>query len=473
MNNRMIQSVMLGGLLFVVQGSILGLQPQRAKPGVQANPAPPASTLSVVNLPQHSPDQLDFGTVQDGLSSKETFSLTTNASGYVTLSIPPGPFRIAEFREMAPMQGANKNALGQAAAVAAGGVKSRIKYQEAQKGPYQWSMAPNAVMQVDLIFAPTVSGGSKVGPILSIMNVTGPGPRGNWNLAIPLHGVLGNLVLTPAPPSPKQGGSSGSSKNGPSGNSDAGQVKAETRSIASLTPDERMRLPEDTMVKLETGRTSRTVSLGTLRAEHRARLDRFASAAALGRMVAGTLTPQPGSSQQPTSPLIKPTRSGTENQNISANRSVMPSQISAFATLVPFQPPNAKGTIPKDYLAFCKAANASACIYLPANANLTNPPLDLPLTWWLMDFDYLMTDNNVCRNLGGDPTLGGCAFYYPINHTINFIPTGQLSSTLSCKPPSTHVLDPKGAAKVQYYFNAGTLNLGAPLTCVMQVWMSK
>jgi len=476
MNNRMIQSLMLGAFLFVVQGSILSLQPQRTKPGVQsngvqANPAPPASALSVVNLPLHSPDQLDFGTVQDGLSSKQTFSLTTNASGYVTLSIPPGPFRIAEFREMAPMQGANKNALGQAAAVAAGGVKSRIKYQEAQKGPYQWSMASSAVMQLDLIFAPTVNGGSKVGPVLSTMNVTGPGPRGNWNLAIPLHGVLGNLVLTPAPPSPKQGGSSGPSKNGPSGNSDAGQVKgAATRSIASLTPDERMRLPEDTMVKLETGRTSRTVSLGTLRAEHR---DRFARAAALGRMVAGTLTPQPAASQQPASAPIKPTRSGTENQNISANRSTMQSQISPFATLVPFQPPLAKGTIPNDYVDFCKAANASACLYLPANAGLTDPPLDVPASWWVEDFDYMISDNNVCKGAGGYPTLGGCAFFYPVNHTLNFIPTGHLSSAVSCKPPSVTQLDPKGAAKVAYPFNAGTLVLAVPVTCVMQVWMSK
>jgi hypothetical protein len=332
-------------------------------------------------------------------------------------------------------------------------------------------MAPNSVMQLALVFAPSIKGGNKVGPLLGNMNVSGPGPRGNWTLAIPLHGVLGNLVLIPEPPTPKSEGNSGSSNNAQSGNGAGGQLlsgalKGQTRLIASLTPDERMRLPEDTMVKLEFGRTSRTVSLGTLRAEHRARLDRFARAAALGRMVAGTLTPQPAS------PPIKPARSGTENQNISANRSVMPSQISPFATLVPFQPPLAKGTIPNDYVDFCKAANASACIYLPANAGLTDP-LDVPTSWWLEDFDYLMIDNNICKGNGGYPTLGGCAFFYPINHTINFIPTGQLSSTLSCMPPIAHVLDLKGAAKVQYYFGAGTLNLGAPLTCVMQVWMSK
>jgi hypothetical protein len=466
-----------GALLLLGLGGLLGAAQQRSKPAIQTNPAPPTSSVSLVNIPQHSSDQLDFGTVQDGLSSEQTFSLTTNASGYVTVSIPTGPFRIAEFREMVPLQGGSKNVGGQPAVAAIGGVKSRIKYQEGQKGPYQWSMAPNSVIQLALIFAPTIKGGNKVGPVLGNMNVSGPGPRGNWTLAIPLRGVLGNLVLTPEPPTPKRGGNSGSSNSAPSGNSTGGQpssdaLKGQTRSMASLTPEERTRLPEETMVKLEFGRTSRTVSLGTLRAEHRARVDRFAKAAALGRMVAGTLTPQAAGSQQPASPPIKPPRSGTENQNISANRSVMPAQISALAVMVPFQPPLAHGTIPNDYVAFCKAANASACVYLPANAGLTDT-LDLPSTWWLMDFDYLMTDNDICKGNGGYPTLGGCGFFYPANHTINFIPTGQLTSTLSCKPPITHVLDPKGAANVRYYFGGGTLNLGAPLTCVMQVWMSK
>jgi hypothetical protein len=480
MINRMtsIQSIVLATFLFGVQCQLPGAEQQRSKPAIQTAPAPPASAISTVNTPQHSPGQLDFGTVQDGLSSRQTFSLTTNASGYVTVSIPAGPFRIAEFREMAPLQGGSKNAGGQPAATAIGGVKSRIRYQEGQTGPYQWSMAANAVMQVDLIFAPTIKGGTKVGQVLGSMNVSGPGPRGNWSLAIPLRGVLGNLVLTPEPPTPKRGGNGGSSNNAPSGNTAGGQLssdtfKGQTRSIASLTPTERIKLPQDTMVKLDLGRTSRIVSLGPLSAEHRARLDRFAKAVALGRMVAGTLTPQPAGSRQPASPPIKPARSGTENQNISANRAVMQSQISPFATLMPFQPPLAKGTIPNDYVDFCKAANASACLYLPANAGLTDPPLDLPLTWWVQDFDYLITDNNVCKGNGGYPTLGGCAFYYPINHTINFVPTGQISSTVSCEPPSVTQLDPKGAAKVVYPFNAGTLNLAVPVSCVMQVWMSK
>ena len=58
----------------------------------------------------------------------------------------------------------------------------------------------------------------------------------------------------------------------------------EARPIASLTPEERSTgLPDNTQVKLASGRTA---TLGVLRAEHRARLERFTKAAELGKMVA-------------------------------------------------------------------------------------------------------------------------------------------------------------------------------------------
>jgi len=162
----------------------------------------PASSAPIFNAPQHSPDQLDFGSIPDGASTKKTFSLTTNASGYVTVAIPAGPFHLVEFREIGPAQGGSKNPGGQSPAVALGGIRSRIKYQENQTGPFQWSMAPNTEMQIDIVFAPKIQGGT-AGPKIANMSVTGPGPRGNWALTIPLRGSLSNLKVSPEPPQPK------------------------------------------------------------------------------------------------------------------------------------------------------------------------------------------------------------------------------------------------------------------------------
>jgi hypothetical protein len=164
----------------------------------------PVSPAPVFNTPQHSPDQIDFGGVSDGSSARKTFSLTTNGSGYVAVAIPAGPFHLVEFREVGPAQGGSKGPSGQYPAVVSG-VRSRIRYQENQTGPFQWSMAPNTEMQIDIIFAPKVQGGT-IGLKAATMNVTGPGPRGNWALSIPLRGVLNELKLGPPERVPPRAG---------------------------------------------------------------------------------------------------------------------------------------------------------------------------------------------------------------------------------------------------------------------------
>src|SRR5215475_11646431 len=118
---------------------------------------PPGSAGPTMNTPQHSPDQLDFGQVLDGKSATRTLSLTTNAPGYVSVTLPPGPFRVAEFREMGTTQNPSKINNGQLPL--AGAVRSRIKYQEGQNGPFQWSMAPNTDMQIDVVFTPKAQDG--------------------------------------------------------------------------------------------------------------------------------------------------------------------------------------------------------------------------------------------------------------------------------------------------------------------------
>ncbi len=203
----------------LAQAAVVGKRPLPAV-------TPAVNTLFTVNIPQHSPDQLDFGTVANGSTSRKTFSLTTLASGYVTLSLPAGAFRVAEFREIAPLQGGSKNG-GAHPAADAGSIRSRIKYQQGQNGPFQWSMAPNMEIQVDLVFAPILKRGETPGPRSATMKVGGPGPRGNWSLAIPLTGVLSNLVVTPAPPATQPANQSASSSKMPSAKNAGAQQKRE------------------------------------------------------------------------------------------------------------------------------------------------------------------------------------------------------------------------------------------------------
>src|SRR5258708_24669897 len=82
-----------------------------------------------------------------------------------------------------------------------------------------------------------------------------------------------------------------------------GNVKA--RPISSLTAEERARLPDNTQVTLESGKT---VSLGTLRAEHRARLEPFTPPAARGKIAAGKLSPHPAPRTQINSTVARKAR---------------------------------------------------------------------------------------------------------------------------------------------------------------------
>src|SRR5215831_14429238 len=171
----------------------------RPAPSAAAALAAAQPAVPTMNTPQHAPDQLDFGQVLDGKSATRTLSLTTNAPGYVTVTIAPGSFRVAEFREMGTTQNPSKINNGQSPL--AGAVRSRIKYQEGQNGPFQWSMAPNTDMQIDVIFTPKAQDGGGAFKTAT-MNVTGPGPHGNWVLPVQLRGSLSPISLTPQPPQP-------------------------------------------------------------------------------------------------------------------------------------------------------------------------------------------------------------------------------------------------------------------------------
>jgi hypothetical protein len=251
------------------------------------------------------------------------------------------------------------------------------------------------------------------------------------------------------------------------------------RSITSLTANERTKLPDSTQVILKTGQT---VSLGVLRAEHRARMERFARAAALGRSMAEKTKPHTASAIQK-SPASSGKAGGAPQ---SANKPVIAytgrerPQIPALPFRVPLKIPSYNhGPTPKDYVDFCTAANASACLYLPANTTLKIIAGSSGADWG-DDFDYLITDKATCEFDGGvvrenpiSSDIEGCDFYYPVEQITGFTPTGPLDNSAACDPPANYILDPKGAIKVAYPHLDSLTIRSTPATCVVQLWIEK
>ncbi len=178
--------------------------PSSNAPGtVSALPTPASAGVQgaapVLNTPVHSPDKFDFGEVWDGDMTRKTFYLTTTAAGYVTVQIPKGPFRVAEFREMGPVQAPSKNP-GNKTTPNLGPiqpVKTKISYLDGQSGPFQWSLAPDTDIQIVIAFQPhfnlfTEAAGQKS----ATMKVTGPGMHGNWTISVPLIGMFDGLKIS-------------------------------------------------------------------------------------------------------------------------------------------------------------------------------------------------------------------------------------------------------------------------------------
>jgi hypothetical protein len=244
-------------------------------------------------------------------------------------------------------------------------------------------------------------------------------------------------------------------------------LPAAARSISLLSPQERQRLPDNTAVMVG----KRSVTLGVLRAEHAARVQRFAQAKAMGRATASKLAPQPA--------MLHRVASGTP-----INRMIPPG-----GALVPFKGPSTAGgwpagfPLPKDYLDYCTAANATACLYLPGNSTYYAAPKG----GLAVSVDPLIFDKAVCDFDGGQlnisPDFPGCAFYYPYDYAMNFVPSGtSVSSKMSCAQPSTATVDPRGAIEVKYPMQASggggfgfslTPNaIGAQVTCVVQAYIN-
>jgi hypothetical protein len=228
--------------------------------------------------------------------------------------------------------------------------------------------------------------------------------------------------------------------------------------IESLSAAQRASLPDATLVTVTFAKTSRTVSLGTLRSEHQLRLQRFANAAKLGALVkAPKQNRRPG---EVLKHLVPMNYSLARFNFVAGGKSDYP------------------GPLPADFLAFCKAAVATGCLYFPSGVRLYSVPYSGGLT----DADVLVTDAQLCKSEGGFETqTPSCVYAYPINYYLSFnpgAPTAQgynVTSSASCPLPpfAKPIVDPHGALALAAVNIPYPWTLTAVATCVVRVFVPR
>jgi hypothetical protein len=218
--------------------------------------------------------------------------------------------------------------------------------------------------------------------------------------------------------------------------------------LARLSLQERqLTAPASTMVQV--GRL--TVPLGLLRVAHRIREADLLRARSAGLESGATL--------KAGRPVV--VRGGVARAPLGA--------VVAQTAIV--EPPSQYASAPADMKAFCAAASASACLYLPPGQQVS--------PWGggsIADFDVLL-DQAQCESEGG--TWAGvfgseamCGFYYPSSVVVRFDPAAnfQIASTASCAAMWSYQTDARGAVAIQLQpqFNA-PFQTGNSAACVVRV----
>ncbi len=170
--------------------------PTPTPPSLASRTTRPAALEAILDVPVHSPQQLDFGAVWNGQSSRRTFGLSSTAAGAVSAQIPAGPYRIVEFRLMSGPPGLASSAMARMAGASARQVEFRQTYPAGQPAPAQWNVGANQDIEIDVLFEPkfdlfSMTAGQKT----AILKVSGPGPSHAWSLAIPIHGMFNGLHI--------------------------------------------------------------------------------------------------------------------------------------------------------------------------------------------------------------------------------------------------------------------------------------
>jgi hypothetical protein len=145
-------------------------------------------------------------------------------------------------------------------------------------------------------------------------------------------------------------------------------------------------------------------------------------------------------------------------------------------TLVPMPDMNkvVSGPIPSDYMGFCQAANASACVYLPANTTFDTYQFPHGLAVAVTE-DLFIFDPGVCAADGGSwiSDQSVCVFTYPVSELTNFKPGVGLSQKADCSGQGfTYGVDPRGAILIDGHVQDENrfITGSSARTCVIQVW---
>jgi hypothetical protein len=216
--------------------------------------------------------------------------------------------------------------------------------------------------------------------------------------------------------------------------------------IEHLTTSARATLPDATKIELKPGLI---VSLGTLRTQHRDRIARFANATALGTQAHDVLERSALS------------RSKKHSTSHGPKLSLLP-MASSDSNAVPWTGVSGSHWSP-DYVAFCKAAKASICLYVPQSSYGLGSTL-APKGGAFTDIDMLITDKGICSDDGGtlyskSGVALGCLFFYPNSFNVQYFVGNPPSATANTKGCESHsfsvVIDPHGGAEAgwkQTYF---------------------
>ncbi len=212
-----------------------------------------------------------------------------------------------------------------------------------------------------------------------------------------------------------------------------------TIQLEDLSANARTTLPNATLIQLKPGLV---VSLGALRNDHLSRMDRFAAAANLGAQANARLKSETDSdlkrgSHHPALTLL-----------------AMPA---AAYKAVPWTGVSGSRWAP-DYTAFCKAAKASICLYVPKSSYGLGASL-APAGASFTDIDMLITDKTICSKEDGTLYVRGgvalgCLFFYPSGFNVQYFagsPPSATASTKNCSSPGfVKVIDPHGGAEISW-----------------------
>jgi hypothetical protein len=215
-------------------------------------------------------------------------------------------------------------------------------------------------------------------------------------------------------------------------------------------------------------------TLGEVRAAHQARITALTNAHASALLASRDLNNQkPRVISEQSRPLIseRPVAVNTKPGASSSKRPVAvntePLRGTELQTVD--EPASDYASAPADMKAFCGAADASACLYLPPQQQIQN------FNGAALDLDSLI-DQSQCGNEGGAWTSFGwnswfCQFSYPLSVKVSFTPASnyQISSTAECdQSVFTYEVDTHGAVAIQIK-QTGIFKTGSSPWCVVKV----